>query len=162
MVFLWSVVMMLNTLESDAEMAQMDIMLVDDSPEVAELTRIALDTRKLGDKMSWFCDAEGALDFLLSLPHPLDHKDLHPRLILLDLHLPLMGGHAFLKMIKSTPETAHIPVVMFSSSDDQVDIAASYQLGANGYLMKAADPREFIAAVADTGQFWVHRNHTVC
>jgi len=136
-------------------------MLVDDSPEVAELTRIALETKKLSDKMTWFADAEEAADFMFAENGYADRKDLHPRLILLDLHLPLMSGHDFLKMLKSNVATAHIPVVMFSSSDDQRDIVQSYQLGANGYLMKSADPREFIGTVADAGQYWVTRNKSV-
>lgn len=136
-------------------------MLVDDSPEVAELTRIALETKKLSDKMTWFADAEEAADFMFAENGYADRKDLHPRLILLDLHLPLMSGHDFLKMLKSNVATAHIPVVMFSSSDDQRDIVQSYQLGANGYLMKSADPREFIGTVADAGQYWVTRNKPV-
>ncbi|WP_205627266.1 response regulator [Herbaspirillum rhizosphaerae] len=142
-------------------MEQMDIMLVDDSPEVAELTRIALETKKLSDKMTWFSDAEEAADFMFADNGYADRKDLHPRLILLDLHLPLMSGHEFLKMLKSNVATAHIPVVMFSSSDDQRDIVQSYQLGANGYLMKSADPREFIGTVADAGVYWVTRNKPV-
>ncbi len=136
-------------------------MLVDDSPEVAELTRIALETKKLSDKMTWFSDAEEAADFMFADNGYADRKDLHPRLILLDLHLPLMSGHEFLKMLKSNVATAHIPVVMFSSSDDQRDIVQSYQLGANGYLMKSADPREFIGTVADAGVYWVTRNKPV-
>lgn len=136
-------------------------MLVDDSPEVAELTRIALETKKISDKMTWFADAEEAADFMFAENGCADRKDLHPRLILLDLHLPLMSGHDFLKMLKSNVATAHIPVVMFSSSDDQRDIVQSYQLGANGYLMKSADPREFIGTVADAGQYWVTRNKPV-
>lgn len=136
-------------------------MLVDDSPEVAELTRIALETKKLSDKMTWFSDAEEAAGFMFADNGYADRKDLHPRLILLDLHLPLMSGHDFLKMLKSNVATAHIPVVMFSSSDDQRDIAQSYQLGANGYLMKSADPREFIGTVADAGMYWVTRNKSV-
>ena len=134
-------------------------MLVDDSPEVAELTRIALETKKLANKLTWFSDAEGAADFMDKAGA--ERKDLHPRLILLDLHLPLMSGHEFLKIIKNNPETAHIPVVMFSSSEDQRDIVQSYELGANGYLMKSADPREFISTVADTGFYWVNRNKPV-
>lgn len=142
-------------------MEQMDIMLVDDSPEVAELTRIALETKKLADKMTWFSDAEKAADFMFADNGYAERKAQHPRLILLDLHLPLMSGHDFLKMLKANAATAHIPVVMFSSSDDQRDIVQSYQLGANGYLMKSADPREFIGTVADAGVYWVNRNKPV-
>ncbi len=136
----------------------MDIMLVDDSPEVAELTRIALDSKKLADKMTWFADAEEAADYMFSDNGFVARKDLHPRLILLDLHLPLMSGHDFLKIIKSNAATAHIPVVMFSSSDDQRDINQSYELGANGYVVKSTDPKEFMGTVVDTGIYWRNRN----
>lgn len=151
----------MNTLESESDMVQVDILLVDDSPEVAELARIALDTRKLGDRMAWCADAEAAVEFMFPAPGVAISKDLQPRLILLDLHLPLMSGHDFLRMLKTTRATAHIPVVLFSSSDDQRDIVDSYQLGANGYLMKAADPREFMGTVADAGEYWVNRNKVV-
>lgn len=139
-------------------MEHMDIMLIDDSPEVAELTRIALDSKKLAGKMTWFADAEVAADYMFTGKEFTDRKDLQPRLILLDLHLPLMSGHELLQIIKANTATAHIPVVMFSSSDDERDIAQSYQLGANGYLMKSADPRKFIGTVADAGTYWVTRN----
>lgn len=142
-------------------MEHMDIMLIDDSPEVAELTRIALDTKHLAERMKWFADAEEAAEFMFTGKEFADRKDLQPRLILLDLHLPLMSGHELLQIIKSNQATAHIPVVMFSSSDDERDIAQSYQLGANGYLMKSADPREFIGSVADAGAYWISRNKPV-
>lgn len=142
-------------------MVQVDILLVDDSPEVAELTRIALDTKKLGNRMTWCADAEAAIDVIFFAPGVAIPKEVQPRMILLDLHLPLMSGHDFLRLLKTNPLTAHIPVVIFSSSDDQRDIVKSYQLGANGYLMKAADPREFIGTVADAGYYWMNRNKVV-
>jgi len=151
----------LINLESDVYMMQLDILLVDDSPEVAELSRIALDARKFGDRMRWFGDAETAAEYLFSQQDFAHCKDLHPRLVLLDLHLPLMSGHELLALIKTNPATAHIPVVMFSSSDDQSDIVHSYQLGANGYLLKASDPREFIDTVADAASYWLRRNQAV-
>jgi CheY-like chemotaxis protein len=140
------------------DIEQYDIILVDDSPEVAELTRLALGTRKLADNMTWFADAELAEEFFFSEGGYADRKERHPYLILLDLNLPLMSGHEFLKIIKSNAATSHIPVVMFSSSDDQHDIDYSYQLGANGYVVKSTDPKEFMGTVADTGVYWLTRN----
>jgi DNA-binding response OmpR family regulator len=145
--------------ESDPSMdiEQYDIILVDDSPEVAELTRLALGSRKLADKLTWFADAELAEEFFFQGEYA-NRRDLHPYLILLDLNLPLMSGHDFLKIIKSNAATSHIPVVMFSSSDDQRDINQSYELGANGYVVKSTDPKEFMGTVADTGIYWRNRN----
>jgi len=139
------------------DIEQYDIILVDDSPEVAELTRLALGSRKLADKLTWFADAELAEEFFFQGEYA-SRKDLHPYLILLDLNLPLMSGHDFLKIIKSNAATSHIPVVMFSSSDDQRDINQSYELGANGYVVKSTDPKEFMGTVADTGIYWRNRN----
>jgi len=147
------------TEESDPSMdiEQYDIILVDDSPEVAELTRLALGSRKLADKLTWFADAELAEEFFFQGEYA-KRRDLHPYLILLDLNLPLMSGHDFLKIIKSNAATSHIPVVMFSSSDDPRDINQSYELGANGYVVKSTDPKEFMGTVVDTGIYWRNRN----
>lgn len=142
----------------DMDIGQYDIILVDDSQEVAELTRLALGTRKLAEKMTWFADAELAQDFFFAQGGYADRKEAHPALILLDLNLPLMSGHDFLKIIKSNAATAHIPVVMFSSSEDPRDIDQSYDLGANGYVVKSVDPKEFMGTVADTGTYWLSRN----
>ncbi|MFL9926030.1 response regulator [Herbaspirillum lusitanum] len=137
---------------------QYDIILVDDSPEVAELTKLALGSKQPGRSMTWFSDAELASDFIFSSSGFAERKELHPYLILLDLNLPMMSGHDFLKIIKSNAATSHIPVVMFSSSEDPKDIDQSYHLGANGYLVKSSDPKEFIGTVADTGAYWLNRN----
>lgn len=142
------------------DIEQYDIILVDDSPEVAHLTRIALERHNLTSNLTWFADAELARDFFFPEQGGgyADRKDLHPYLILLDLNMPLMSGHEFLEIIKSNAATSHIPVVMFSSSEDQGDIDKSYSLGANGYVIKSTDPKEFMGTVGDTGVYWLNRN----
>lgn len=140
------------------DIEQYDIILVEDNPDVAALTRRALDKKQLAEKLKWFSDAELAQQFFFTEEGDARGELSHPALILLDLNLPLMSGHDLLKIIKSNASTAHIPIVMFSSSDDQRDIDASYTLGANGYVIKSSDPLELMGTVADTGVYWLNRN----
>ncbi len=138
-------------------MQQSDILLVDDSSEIAELTKFAILRKKLTEKWKWFDDAENACDFLFREDYT-ERRDLHPYLILLDLHMPRLSGHDVLRMLKGNKSTAHIPVVMFSTSTDREDIRRSYELGANGYLVKAVDARTMMDTVADAVSYWTKRN----
>jgi len=112
---------------------QSDILLVDDSSEVAELTKFAILRKKLTEKWTWFNDPERASDFLFHHEYTA-RRDLHPFLILLDLNMPRLSGHDLLRMLKGNKATSHIPVVMFSTSTDREDIRKSYELGANGHV----------------------------
>lgn len=134
-----------------------DILLVDDSSEIAELTKFAILRKKLTDKWTWFDDSEHACDFLFDEDYT-ERRDLHPSLILLDLHMPRLGGHDVLRMLKGNKSTSHIPVVMFSTSTDREDIRRSYELGANGYLVKAVDARTMMDTVVDAVSYWTKRN----
>jgi len=138
-------------------MQQSDILLVDDSSEVAELTKFAILRKKLTNTWAWFSDAERASDFLFHHEYTA-RRDLHPFLILLDLHMPRLGGHDLLRMLKGNKSTSHIPVVMFSTSTDREDIRKSYELGANGYLVKAVDARVMMETVVDAVSYWTTRN----
>lgn len=136
---------------------QSDILLVDDSSEVAELAKFAILRKKLTDKWYWFDDPEHASDFLFRQEYT-SRRDLHPFLILLDLNMPRLSGHDLLHMLKSNKDTSHIPVVMFSTSTDREDIRKSYELGANGYLYKASDARQMMDTVVDAVSYWTTRN----
>jgi CheY-like chemotaxis protein len=138
-------------------MQQSDILLVDDSSEIAELTRFAILRKKLTEKWTWFDDSEHACDFLFSEDYA-GRRDLHPRLILLDLHMPRLSGLDVLRMLKGNKSTSHIPVVIFSTSNDREDIRRSYELGANGYLVKAVDARTMMDTVVDAISYWTTRN----
>lgn len=138
-------------------MQQSDILLVDDSSEIAELTKFAILRKKLTEKWTWFNDPEHACDFLFHEDYT-ERRDLHPLLILLDLHMPRLSGHDVLRMLKGNKSTSHIPVVIFSASTDHEDVRRSYELGANGYLVKAVDARTMIDTVVDTVSYWTTRN----
>lgn len=135
-----------------------EILLVEDSDEIAEMTKRVLKKSNLSANVVRVNDGNLAVDFLLRQGKYASRSDIQPRLVLLDLHLPTMDGHAVLRSIKSNPATAHIPVVMITTSSDEKDIATSYQLGANSYLVKPIDPIEFAKTITDACLYWTGMN----
>lgn len=83
-----------------------------------------------------------------------------PRLIVLDLKMPKVNGAELLRCLKSDPRTRDIPVVIFTSSQEPRDLAESYQLGANSYIVKPMEPERFGEAVRLLGQYWLQLNES--
>ena len=81
-----------------------------------------------------------------------------PHLVLLDLKLPKVTGLEVLKRLRSDPATMHLPVVIFSSSNEERDLEQSYELGANAYIRKPIVFSEYRATLADLSRFWILRN----
>jgi two-component system response regulator len=135
------------------------ILLVDDDSNDEELARIALERSKIPHHLEVARDGAEALDWLFrrgafaSRPeHPI------PSLILLDLKLPKLSGLEVLAQLRQHESTRHIPVVVFTSSGEQTDLRRSYRLGANAYVKKPIDFREYKELIADLGSFWLRRN----
>src|SRR5262245_33565176 len=99
----------------------------------------ALKEGGLANKVLWVKDGQEALDFLSRDPTDADHDDFLPRLILLDLHMPRLGGIELLEKIKADDRTKAIPVVVMTSSNEDSDVARSYALGVNSYVVKPMD-----------------------
>ena len=132
--------------------APIRVLLVEDNPGDADLTRETLEEGKLKVQIDVAIDGAAALDFLLRRP-PYEHVQL-PDLILLDLNLPKMGGREVLVEIKKHDELRVIPVVVLTSSDAEIDITKSYQLGANCYVTKPVGLEAFQAIVRSVESFW--------
>ncbi len=128
------------------------ILLVEDNPGDADLTREALEEGKLMVDISVAVDGVQAIDFLLRRP-PYETA-LLPDLILLDLNLPKMGGREVLAEIKKHPALRVIPVVVLTSSDSESDIVKSYELGANCYVTKPVGLQAFQTIVQHVENFW--------
>ena len=138
-----------------------DIVLVEDNSDDAELTVRALRKTGVANSIIHLRDGEEALDFLFCKGawNGRNAGDL-PKLILLDLKMPKVDGIEVLRQVKSDNRTRGIPVVLLTSSKEERDIARSYQLGVNSYIVKPVEFESFIKAVSDTALYWLLYNRT--
>lgn len=136
------------------------IMVVDDSDDDYEMTeRALLSGSGVANKIVRAEDGQIALDYLMKNGRFSQSKEVpFPALILLDLNLPGKNGHHVLKTIKQTDTIKHIPVVMFSTSDDLQDIERSYLYGCNSYVQKPVDLEEFTALIQLLRDYWLNAN----
>jgi two-component system response regulator len=129
-----------------------EILLVEDSPDDAELTIRALKKNNLANHLLHLEDGQEALDFLF------DAENGMPKLILLDLKMPKVDGIEVLRRLKADDKRKVIPVVMLTSSKEERDIVESYKLGVNAYIVKPVDFNQFVSAVTELGLFWLILN----
>ena len=133
-----------------------DILLVEDNPNDSELTLRALRKKHLANNIFCVEDGADALDFIFTRGKFASRPaGVWPRVILLDLKLPKVNGLEVLKEIKSHEETRSIPVVMVTSSREDPDIKAAYDLGANSYVVKPVDFESFQEAMVSIGLYWL-------
>ena len=132
------------------------ILLVDDSPDDVELTRLALEENKIANTLVVARDGAEALD-LLSAEEIAGYGEL-PALILLDLNLPKLGGIDVLRHIRADERTRFVPVVILTSSEEERDLIESYKLGANSFIKKPVDFAEFLRAMQHLGFYWLILN----
>ena len=137
-----------------------EILLVEDSDNDAELTIRSLRREKIVNHIERVIDGEQALDFLFCRGQYENRSFAHlPRLVLLDLKMPKVDGLEVLAQIKQDARTRSIPVVVMTSSREQPDIARAYQLGANSYVQKPVDFDQFHQLVKQLGLYWILVNH---
>lgn len=131
-----------------------DILLVEDNPNDAELTIRALKKSNLTNSIKHVYDGEEALEYLYSE----DAKLAFPKLILLDIKMPKVDGIEVLRKLKGDQQKKIIPVVVLTSSKEERDIIESYRLGVNAYIVKPVEFDKFVKAVSDLGFFWLMLN----
>lgn len=129
-----------------------EVLLVEDNPADADLTREALEASKLVLNLSVVVDGEQCIDFLRQSGRFSGAP--RPDLILLDLNLPRISGREVLAEIKGDPGLRTIPVVVLTSSAAETDVVQSYDLGANCYITKPVDLSSFMSIVASVNEFW--------
>ncbi|OGT00341.1 MAG: two-component system response regulator [Gallionellales bacterium RIFCSPLOWO2_12_FULL_59_22] len=138
--------------------AAVDILLVEDNPTDAELVMRALKAHDLTDSVEQVKDGEAALDFLFRRGDYAARINSVPRVVFLDLRLPKVDGLEVLKQMRADEHTRLIPVVVMTSSGEERDIVASYQLGANSFISKPVAFEEFVKTVGDLGSYWMQVN----
>lgn len=130
-----------------------EILLVEDNQDDAELTIRALKKYNLANNLLHLQDGEEALNFLFS-----SNINTIPKIILLDIKMPKVDGIEVLRKIKSDPYRKIIPVVVLTSSKEERDIIESYKLGVNAYIVKPVEFDKFVKAVSEIGFFWLLLN----
>jgi two-component system response regulator len=137
------------------------ILLVEDNPSDAALAKRAFDRNKLLNPIIHVEDGQEALDFLFA-GGQYAHRDMEdlPALILLDLKLPLVDGLEVLRRVRENPITRRTLVVILTTSKEEQDVAASYDLGVNSYIRKPVDFNQFVEAIKQLGVYWLLLNET--
>jgi two-component system response regulator len=130
------------------------ILLAEDSPADAEMALDALRDANLANPVVHVEDGVEAMDYLYRRGTFAGRPDGNPSVLLLDIKMPRMDGFEVLKALRDDPQFNAMPVVILSSSREESDLARSWNLGVNAYVVKPVDVDQFFTAVRTLGQFW--------
>jgi len=138
-----------------------DILLVEDDANDAELALAALKRRNIPGEVMHVTDGDQFMDslFLASLYSNWNEIKI-PKVILLDLKLKTVNGLDVLRQLKADARARTIPVVVFTSSQREIELVESYRLGVNSYVIKPTDAEEFTQIVGEIGHYWLNVNQT--
>lgn len=134
------------------------ILLVEDSMADAEMAIDALREAKLANPVVHVEDGVECLDWLHRRGQYADRTEGDPSVILLDIKMPRMDGLEVLKQLRTEEKWKRLPVVILSSSREESDLARSWDLGVNAYVLKPVDVQQFFTAVQTLGHFWAVLN----
>ena len=138
--------------------AGLELILIEDSQNDIELFLNVVEWIDMGDQVRVFPDGREALEYLLGTGK-FEGKGLdYPAVIFLDLKMPLMDGIEVLKALKENPRTVTHPVVVFTSSNQDIDVVESYQLGANSYVVKPVQFEKFAETIRELINYWRNMN----
>jgi CheY-like chemotaxis protein len=145
----------------NADLKEIEILLVEDNPTDAELAIRALKKANLANSLVWVEDGAQALDFIFASGAYSDRQIEHPpKVILLDLRLPKVDGMEVLRRIKNDERTSTIPVVVLTSSKEDRDVEECYALGVNSYISKPVEFEQFAKVVSELGFYWLLVNRS--
>jgi CheY-like chemotaxis protein len=134
------------------------ILLAEDNPNDVELTLTALKGLNLANEVVAVNNGAEVMDFLQRKNEFAQRATAQPAVVLLDLKMPRVDGLETLKRIRADAEFRTVPVVVLTSSREEADVLRSYDLGANGYVVKPVDFDQFMSAVGQIGVFWTQTN----
>jgi CheY-like chemotaxis protein len=134
------------------------ILLIEDDPNDVELIQIALDRYNFANNIEVVSDGEQAIHYLFGRNGQPPTQPL-PRLVLLDLKLPKIDGIQVLEMIRASARTRNLVVVVMTSSGENSDLKACYNLGVNSYIVKPLDFQQFVEMSRQVGFYWMMLNH---
>ncbi|MGB2590074.1 MAG: response regulator [Candidatus Acidiferrum sp.] len=135
------------------------ILLVEDNANDVELTLRAFQKTNVANRIVVASDGEQAVHYLFSTgPYATRDPELMPDVVLLDMKLPKLDGLGVLRRMRADARTKRLPVVVLTSSKEERDVMASYDLGANSFVRKPVDFDEFVEAARHLGVYWLTMN----
>ena len=139
--------------------SEIEILLIEDSPNDAEMTIRALRKNNIANKVTHLHDGAQALDFIFGTGE-YNGRNINnkPKVILLDLKMPKVDGIEVLRKVKANEQTKTIPVVVLTSSKEDPDVKTCYELGANSYIVKPVGFENFTKAISELGLYWMLLN----
>lgn len=138
---------------------EVEILLVEDNAEDAEMTMRALRRNHLANQMRWVKDGAEALDYLFCTGEYAGRDPARPpKVVLLDIKMPKIDGVEVLRRMKGNAATRAIPVVVMTSSNEERDVIETYTLGVNSYIVKPVQFEAFLDTVAKLGFYWMLMN----
>ncbi len=138
--------------------SELQVLLVEDNPSDAELTMDALRDSRLVNRVQWVKDGAEALEVLFARGAASAAQSKRLKLVLLDLRLPRVDGLDVLRALRADERTRRLPVVVLTSSHEEIDVVRAYDLGANSYLVKPVESDAFMKAVSELGLYWMLLN----
>ena len=136
------------------------VLLAEDSPADAEMAIDALREANLANPIVHVEDGIEAMDYLLRRGRYADRVEGLPSVLLLDIKMPRMDGLEVLREVRANEQLKHLPVVVLTSSREETDLAISWNLGVNAYVVKPVDSEQFFQAVKTLGRLWAVLNET--
>jgi CheY-like chemotaxis protein len=134
------------------------LLLIDDDPNDIELIQLAIRDLSFIRTLDILSDGEQAVNYLFGTTTQPPVREL-PRLVLMDLKLPKLTGVEVLREIRQNPMTRYLPVVIMTSSSEESDLRACYNLGVNSYVVKPLDFQRFQDLAKEVGSYWMTINH---
>ena len=134
-------------------MEKPNLLLIEDSETDAHFAIRIFKKNLENANYKWIADGQSALDFFEDI-----NREELPDMVLLDLKIPKVNGLEVLHKLKTNPRTAHLPIIVYSSSGQEEDIKQAYANGANSYLVK---PNDYIKMKEDLGitfKYWIKKN----
>ena len=132
-----------------------EVLLVEDSDDDAEMTMNALRQYRLGNRVVRVRDGQEALDYLMLKGSFSGRRNGMPKLVLLDIKMPRVDGLEVLRELRANPATSRLPVVLLTSSAEERDLHRAYQLHVNSYIVKPVNFEQFVEAIREVGMYWL-------
>ena len=136
------------------------ILLVEDNPDEADLTRMALRRQGHSAAVQHLSDGQQALDYLYRRGRFEGRTGDDPKVVLLDLNMPVLDGFAVLQEVKTSATLRHLPVVVLTSSAEPSDLKRAYAAGSNAYVAKPTDFAAFLHSIRVLCDFWLTTNRS--